>query len=174
MARALGEILAFGRPRPPRRAAIRAWEVARRLGSLVATESERRQVDFTVQGDSHVLAQADPDHLQQILMNLVLNALQATPAGGLVMVRIHREGDAVAVEVRDTGAGIPADELGEVFEPFYTTKPSGTGLGLSISRQLAELNGGSLALESAPGHGTIARLLLAGPGKEPDVERPDH
>jgi len=53
-------------------------------------------VDFTVQGDPHVLAQVDPDHLQQILMNLVLNALQATPAGGLVTLRIHREGDEVA------------------------------------------------------------------------------
>jgi two-component system sensor histidine kinase AtoS len=174
MARALGEILAFGRPRPPQRAAIRAWEVARRLRTLVATEGERRQVDFTVQGDPYVLAQVDPDHLQQILMNLVLNALQATPAGGLVTLRIHREGDAVAVEVRDTGAGIPADKLPEVFEPFYTTKPSGTGLGLSISRQLAELNGGSLTLESASGQGTTARVLLATPEKELDVERPHH
>jgi two-component system sensor histidine kinase AtoS len=165
MARTVGEILAFGRPRAPQRAPVRAWEVARRLQSLLATESEERQVDVTLQGDPHVVAAADPDHLQQILMNLVLNALQATPPGGMVAIRIHREGGEVAVEVRDTGAGIAADKLAEVFEPFFTTKPSGTGLGLSISRQLAELNGGRLVLESAPGQGTTARLLLPGTGE---------
>jgi two-component system sensor histidine kinase AtoS len=148
--------------------------VARRLQSLLSTEAEARQVDLTVQGDPHVVALADPDHLQQILMNLALNALQATPPGGLVTLRVHREGAAVLVEVRDTGAGIPEARLREVFEPFFTTKPAGTGLGLSISRQLAELNGGRLSLESASGQGTTARLVLAGPGKEGDAEHPDH
>jgi two-component system sensor histidine kinase AtoS len=172
MARTLGDILAFGRPRLPQRSEVRVWEVARRLQSLVATECESRQVDFTVQGDPHAAVLADPDHLHQILMNVVLNALQATPPGGLVTLRVIRDGDLVAMEVRDTGSGIGPDQLREVFEPFYTTKPSGTGLGLSISRQLAELNGGSLTLESAPGQGTTARLVLRTPGKEQDVERP--
>ena len=174
MARTLGEILAFGRPRPPQRSEVRVWEVAQRLRSLVAKEAEARQVDFTVQGDPNVTAVADPDHLQQILMNLALNALQATAPGGLVTLRVHREGDGVAIEVRDTGSGIPEERLSEVFEPFFTTKPSGTGLGLSISRLLAELNGGRLSLESAAGQGTTARLVLSPPGKERDVERPHH
>ncbi len=173
MARTLGEILAFGRPRPPQRSEVRVWEIAQRLRSLVATEGDARQVDFTVQGDPNVHAVADPDHLHQILMNLVLNALQATPPGGLVTLRIHRDGEAVEAEVRDTGAGIAEDRMREVFEPFYTTKPSGTGLGLSISRLLAELNGGTLSLESAPGQGTTARLVFGAAGKERDADRPD-
>jgi two-component system sensor histidine kinase AtoS len=185
MARTLGEILAFGRPRPPQRSAVPVWGVARRLQSLLATESESRQVDLTLQGDPHVEAVADPDHLHQILMNLVLNALQATPPGGVVTLRVHREGGEVLAEVRDTGTGIAEDALREVFEPFYTTKPSGTGLGLSISRLLAELNGGRLSLESAPGQGTTARLaLVASAGaaapqppprdEESDVQRAHH
>lgn len=167
MARTLGEILAFGRPRPPQRAEVRVWEVSRRLEGLLRTECESRQVDLTLQGDPNVRAVVDPDHLHQILMNLVLNALQATPAGGVVTVRVHRDGDEVLVEVRDTGAGIPPERLREVFEPFFTTKPAGTGLGLSISRLLAELNGGRLALESAPGQGTTARLTLGDAGAAP-------
>lgn len=164
MARTLGEILAFGRPRPPQRGEVRVWEVARRLETLLATECRERQVDLTIQGDPHVVGLVDPDHLHQILMNLLLNAAQATPPGGLIAVRVHRDGGEVAIEVRDTGSGIPEDELHEVFEPFFTTKPSGTGLGLSISRLLAELNGGRVGLESAPGQGTTARLVLAAAG----------
>ncbi len=166
MARTLGEILAFGRPRPPQRTEVRVWEVARRLETLLGTELEERQVDLTLQGDPNVYAAADADHLHQILMNLVLNALQATPPGGVVTIRVHRDGARVEVEVRDTGSGIPEERLREVFEPFFTTKPSGTGLGLSISRLLAEMNGGSLTLESGAGQGTTARLALnaaAGP-----------
>jgi len=168
MSRTMGDILAFGRPRPPERTDVRVRETARRLESLLATEARQRQVGFTVQGelDLHVLV--DEDHLLQILLNLVLNALQATPAGGLVALRCYRQAEQVAIEVRDTGSGIPPAKLREVFEPFYTTKPSGTGLGLSICRQLAQLNGGSLDLESMPGHGTTARLLL-GPGKDRDA-----
>ena len=172
MARTMGEILAFGRPRPPERTDVRVREVARRLQALVAGEAEQRGVGFALQGDLDVAVLVDFDHLLQIVLNLSLNALQATPAGGLVTLRCFRDGDRVAIEVHDTGAGIPADQLREVFEPFYTTKPGGTGLGLSTSRLLAELNGGNLSLESTPGQGTTARLSLH-PGGERDGERPD-
>jgi two-component system, NtrC family, sensor histidine kinase HydH len=172
MARTMGEILAFGRPRPPERIDVRVREVARRLHALVETEAQQREVGFALQGDLDLSVLVDFDHLLQITMNLALNALQATPPGGLVTLRCYRTEDQVAIEVHDTGAGIPADQLREVFEPFYTTKPGGTGLGLSISRLLAELNGGTLSLESNPGQGTTARLLL--PGGVRDAERPDH
>lgn len=168
MSRKIGDMLAFGRPRPPERAQVRVRETVRRIQSLLSTEAKERQVGFTVQGELDLEVLVDEDHLLQILMNLVQNALQATPAGGLVTLRCLRQGDLVAIEVRDTGSGIPAEILGEVFEPFYTTRPSGTGLGLSISRRLAQLNGGSLELESAPGHGTTVRLLLA-PGRDRDA-----
>ncbi len=168
MSRKIGNMLAFGRPRPPERALLRVRETVRRIQSLLSTEAKEREVGFTVQGELDLEVLADEDHLLQILMNLALNALQATPAGGLVTLRCLRQGKQVAIEVRDNGSGIPPEILGEVFEPFYTTKPSGTGLGLSISRRLAQLNGGSLELESAPGEGTTARLLLE-PGKAPDA-----
>lgn len=166
MSRAMGDLLAFGRPRPPEPADLRVRETTRRLESMLATEARQRQVRFTVQGELDLRVRADEDHLLQIVLNLALNALQATPPGGLVTVRCSRTGARVAIEISDTGSGIPPAQLAKVFEPFYTTKPGGTGLGLAICRQLAQLNGGSLELESLPGHGTTARLLL-GSGKDP-------
>lgn len=110
---------------------------------------------------------ADPDRLRQILNNLLSNALKFTPRGGRIALRIRREDDVVAFEVRDTGTGIAPEELERVFESFYqvdgstTREAGGTGLGLTISRRLAEMMGGSLELESEGlGHGTTARLVL--------------
>jgi two-component system, NtrC family, sensor histidine kinase HydH len=165
IARTMGEILAFGRPRPPKRQEVLVSEAAERLRALVATVAEQRQITVTVSGEGEPTALVDPDHLTQILMNLALNAIQATPAGGEVVIAFRRRAERLLLEVRDTGEGIPQEALREVFEPFYTTKPAGTGLGLSISRQLTELNGGSLGLESAPGRGTIARVLLPAGGR---------
>ncbi|HTP50970.1 MAG TPA: HAMP domain-containing sensor histidine kinase [Anaeromyxobacteraceae bacterium] len=160
MARAMEDLLAFGRPSPPRRQEVQVREVARRLHALVAEEAERRQVEFRVKVAPDLLAVVDPDHLQQILMNLALNALQATPAGGVVTLDAYPAGPQVTIEVTDTGTGIPAEALRHVFDPFFTTKRGGTGLGLSISRQLAEMNDGRLTLESVPLSGATARVTL--------------
>ena len=122
---------------------------------------------FSCQSNPDLELWADPDHLQQIILNLALNAVQATPAEGAVILRATAEGEQVAFEVRDTGCGIPAELLGRVSDPFFTTKTKGVGLGLSISRQLCELNGGQISIDSAPGHGTVVRVLLpiAKPGQ---------
>lgn len=173
MARAMEDLLAFGRPRPPKRSEVQVREAARRIAALAAGEAEKRQVELRVKVDPGLRAVVDPDHLLQILMNLTLNALQATPAGRAVTLDAHPVGSRVVVEVADEGPGIPSDTLKKVFDPFFTTRPGGTGLGLSISRQLAELNGGNLTLESLPGSGTTARVTLLR-SETSDDEHPDH
>ena len=160
MARAMEDLLAFGRPQPPKRSEVQVREVARRLATLAAGEADRRAVELRLKVDPSLRAVVDPDHLLQILMNLTLNALQATPAGKAITLDAHAAGDRVVLEVSDEGPGISPESLRRVFEPFFTTSPGGTGLGLSISRQLAEMNGGSLSLESQPGAGTTARVTL--------------
>jgi two-component system sensor histidine kinase AtoS len=160
MARAMEELLAFGRPRPPERVVVQVREVARRLHALLANEAERRQVRLEVKAPPDLRAVADSDHLLQILMNLTLNALHATPPGGKVTLDAYPAGPQVVIEVVDTGSGITSVTLQHVFEPFFTTKSGGTGLGLSISRQLAELNDGRLTLESVHGAGSTARVTL--------------
>jgi signal transduction histidine kinase len=106
---------------------------------------------------------ADANQLSQILMNLLLNAAQATPPGGAIAVLAEkvRFADMIELRVRDTGSGIPADILPHVFEPFFTTKRGkGTGLGLSITRNYVRSHGGDIQLESIPGSGTTVRVTL--------------
>jgi signal transduction histidine kinase len=106
---------------------------------------------------------ADVNQLSQILMNLLLNAAQATPAGGSITLSAGMEQSARIIElrVRDSGSGIPADILPHVFEPFFTTKcGKGTGLGLSISQSYIRSHGGDIQLESTPGTGTSVRVTL--------------
>jgi signal transduction histidine kinase len=106
---------------------------------------------------------ADANQLSQILMNLLLNAAQATPDGGSITISAQKIKFAEAVElsVTDTGEGIPADILPHVFEPFSTTKRGqGTGLGLSISHAYVRSHGGDIRVDSIPGRGTTVRITL--------------
>jgi two-component system sensor histidine kinase AtoS len=165
MGRAMEDILVFGRPRPPERKELALREVLPSVVALLEPEAAQRKVTLTVEGDLDEVVVVDPDHLRQILLNLAQNALQASQEGGRVTVRARAEEAQTVVEVTDTGAGLAPEQLAQVFEPFFTTKPGGTGLGLSISRQLAELNGGSLVLESEAGQGTTARVTLRSRGR---------
>lgn len=167
LGRVVSDLVDFGRPRPPAPGVVPVRDLARRISATIEPEAQARGVHFSCQGNPDLELWADPDHLQQIILNLALNAVQATPAEGAVILRATAEGEQVAIEVRDTGCGIPAELLGRVSDPFFTTKTKGVGLGLSISRKLCELNGGQISIDSAPGHGTVVRVLLpiAKPGQ---------
>ena len=110
------------------------------------------------------------EQIHQVLLNLLLNAIQATPRGGSVSVRIwpDSKADGVCVEVADTGRGIGAENIEQVFDPFFTTKgpDQGTGLGLMICHRIVTDHGGSIEVESEPAQGTRFRVRLpeAGPG----------
>ena len=106
--------------------------------------------------------QADPTQLQQVFLNLFLNALQAMPRGGElgVRTRLEEDGERIRVEVSDTGVGIREDLIDKVFLPFYTTKQKGTGLGLAISRQLVEQHDGSISVANRSGGGALFTILL--------------
>jgi signal transduction histidine kinase len=109
---------------------------------------------------------ADPAQLQQILINLVLNALDVTPAGGRVEIGARpssvRERTGIALTVSDTGPGIPPELRSKVFEAFFTTKPAGqgTGLGLAICRDIVQAHGGEIEVESTPGSGTTFTVWI--------------
>ncbi|MBN2464252.1 hypothetical protein JXD38_01325 [candidate division WOR-3 bacterium] len=105
---------------------------------------------------------ADSGQLLQVLVNLVVNALQATSAGGKIAISTERAGDFVALAVADTGAGMTPEILRQVFIPFFTTKPigEGTGLGLSVVHGIVSAHGGRIEVESEPRRGTRFRVLL--------------
>jgi signal transduction histidine kinase len=106
--------------------------------------------------------QADPTQLQQIFLNLFLNALHAMPRGGELGIRTHLEGDGkmIRIEISDTGIGIREDLIDKVFQPFFTTKQKGTGLGLAISRQMIEQHDGTISVANRPGGGVLFTILL--------------
>jgi two-component system, NtrC family, sensor kinase len=104
----------------------------------------------------------NPGQINQVVLNLLTNAVQAVERGGVVVLRTAREGDWAVVSVSDDGAGMDETTLARLGEPFFTTRTlgTGTGLGIAISRGIAERHGGRLEFVSAPGAGTTARLLL--------------
>lgn len=105
---------------------------------------------------------ADPMQLQQVFLNLLINALDAMPEGGTLTVRsrFHPEEGMISLDVEDSGKGIDPADAEKIFQPFFTTKPMGTGLGLAISRQLVEQNGGTITAEPREGGGTRFRIRL--------------
>lgn len=104
--------------------------------------------------------------LSGALVNLLENALQATPEGGKICLLAARQGDSIRIAVRDTGAGIDASLKTRIFEPFFTTRGQGTGLGLAIALGVARAYGGNIELDSTPGHGSEFAMLLPQPSNE--------
>lgn len=105
----------------------------------------------------------DKIHIQQTLVNLIMNAAQAMPNGGLIRIKTGIEGDYVYISVTDNGVGIKKEILDKIFEPFFTTKEKGegTGLGLSLCKRLVEANKGKIEVESKEGEGATFKILLS-------------
>jgi two-component system sensor histidine kinase HydH len=106
----------------------------------------------------------DPARIQQLLINLIDNALCVTPAPAKVETRVCREGDALLYAVRDHGPGVPSGDRLRVFEPFHTTKLRGTGLGLAVAKRIADLHGGRIDIANPPGGGAEFQVLLPAAG----------
>lgn len=131
--------------------------------ALVANEAKLAHVEMINKINGVPLVQASVFELQQVLVNLIFNGIQAMPRGGTITIMAQHDKDGVAVRIQDTGEGISPDNLKKVFKPFFTTKPAGqgTGLGLAVSQRIIEKFGGSLTLESPGiGQGTTAALRL--------------
>jgi signal transduction histidine kinase len=111
-------------------------------------------------GEAGVDLHFDPEQVQQVLVNIVLNAVQASPRGGEVVLRHGRRGAWYAIEVADQGRGIPAEVAARLFEPFFTTKERGTGLGLAISQRIVTAHGGEIRLAPREGGGTVVEVLM--------------
>jgi signal transduction histidine kinase len=124
---------------------------------------ESVRIEFDMDGGDAVPLRGDREQLRQVWLNLAANAFEAMPQGGCLSVRLRTGDDGkTLVEFEDTGAGIAAEDLPRVGQPFYTTKQGGTGLGLAIASRIVERHGGTLSLESVVGRGTTVRVALPG------------
>jgi two-component system sensor histidine kinase HydH len=155
----LQNYLSFTRPleaAQPRRVELGAL-VSDTLVILSARADDAR-VRLYAEGDATL--EADPRRLKEALLNLVTNAIEATPPGGEVIVEVRRTEDGAEIVVRDTGRGMPAETLTRIGTPFFTTRDDGTGLGVVLARSVIAQHGGSLRYESEPGKGTRVSVTL--------------
>jgi signal transduction histidine kinase len=167
MARLVANLLQFSRPGREEVSTVDVCEEVTKTVELTEHHFRKRQVavrpDFA--GGVPVIF-ADRQHLRQVFLNLFTNGADAMPAGGTLTVRVRpvelAGAPAVAVEVADTGVGIPPEHLARVFEPFFTTKEEGkgTGLGLAICKRIVQQHNGTLEVESKVGEGTTIRVTL--------------
>jgi two-component system sensor histidine kinase AtoS len=154
------DLLDFARPRDPRIEAVAIGELLQHLSELVERPARDTLVRISWRAEGGLVLRADAGHVRQILMNLILNALQAMPEGGRLHIEAARRNGEGVIEVLDSGAGMPEEVLPQITDPFFTTRPGGTGLGLAITRQLVEMNSGRIAFASRCGEGTIATVTL--------------
>jgi signal transduction histidine kinase len=170
--RIVSELLDYTRPRPLQPQGVRVREVVERTALALAPIFAAQRQELRTEGPRDLVVWADPDRLEQVLINLVKNAAEASPQGGSVRLRWEASGpedifgSSVVFRVEDDGVGMAAEQCARAFEPFYTTKGGGSGLGLSLSHAVAEQHGGRLLLQSTPGRGTTARLELPSGGPE--------
>ncbi|HRK20260.1 MAG TPA: ATP-binding protein [Fimbriimonadaceae bacterium] len=160
--RLCSEFLEFARPFDLHRRKARLGEIVSRVADLSRTEFESARVvlDFELPSDEPTILM-DPIRIEQVVRNLVCNALHASAPGNRVSIRVG-EG---WFEVEDNGGGISEVQQQNLFVPFFTTKPQGTGLGLSVVKKIIDAHGGAIHFESKPGHGTRFRVQL-GTGTE--------
>jgi signal transduction histidine kinase len=155
------EFLDYARPKPPRLRPADLPDVVRRVVSLLGPQAEQAGVALAVEGDDASQGlRIDPEQIEQVLVNVVLNAVQASPRGGQVKIRHYPRDGRYRIEVADQGPGIPPDSKARIFEPFFTTKERGTGLGLAISQRIIAAHRGEIRITPGQGGGTVVEILL--------------
>ena len=161
-------LLGFARPRESDMQYVDIHEVLDRMVSLVGLKAKQARVEVVRRYEPDLpRVFADPEKLQQAFLNIMLNAIDAMPQGGVLAVATaacggpeSAAGSRVRIDFRDTGVGIPPDQLDKVFTPFFTTRERGTGLGLAIARRVVSEHGGEITVESEPGVGTAFSMFL--------------
>jgi signal transduction histidine kinase len=160
--RIVGQMLSITRRRPPVRAQVDAEVSVRSVIALLEVEARRRQVRLTVARSGRCDVFADADQLQQVALNLIRNALEASPQGTAVHVSLGGDSTRLLLEVRDAGPGLADHVRAHLFEPFYTTKADsgGSGLGLSVVRSIVQEHKGQVEFVESSGAGCVVRVSL--------------
>jgi len=156
------------RPSPVQLKVVSLNAIVEKTVELLRPEIDNRGVTVTLKLARNLAgAQIDAAQMQQVLVNLVKNAVQAMTTGGSLTLQTGETSDGIWVSVADTGGGIPEEQINRIFEPFYTTKKKGTGLGLMIVQRIVRAHNGRIELESHEGQGTTFRIWLPLHEKKP-------
>lgn len=158
LSRVTNDLLEYGRPRPAQPREVSVAQLFAHAAHVVGPQMQARNIDFQCAAPPDLQVYIDPDQAQQVLLNLCLNALQASSEGQVVRLDAEPWQGRVRMVVTDQGCGISAADLQNIRQPFFTLKARGTGLGLSICQQLLEANGARMEIASTVGEGT--RVIL--------------
>lgn len=156
------EFLDYASTRPPKMQEISLPDTIGYVADASRAHASSKGVHFTVSVPAGISVRADEGQLQQALMNLLLNAVDASPADGTIGVRVEDGNQSVRIHVENSGKVISEPALSRIFEPFFTTKPHGTGLGLAIARNIARAQGGDLVLSANDAGRICFSLILPG------------
>ena len=157
----VSDLLQTARPHPPKVRKSDLNTTVEHAVMLGRQQALAKSVEITLQKDASLPElEHDSDQIHQVLLNLLLNAMQAIDNDGKVSVSVKARGNAAVVEVTDNGRGIPPEQLPHIFRPFYTTKGDGTGLGLSLAHRIVEDHQGRIDVTSVIGSGTTFAVVL--------------
>nr|WP_151992838.1 two-component system sensor histidine kinase AtoS [Buttiauxella massiliensis] len=156
------QLLDFARPQTGKWQAVNLNQILNDCLVLIKTKGVEARIDFLTRVDQSLTdIEADGEMLKQVILNILINAVQAIPARGKIFIRTRRLGDTLQIlRIKDTGCGISEQIKSKIFDPFYTTKSSGTGLGLAISQRIINAHQGDIRFTSHPNKGTTFTLLL--------------
>ena len=156
------DLLVFARPRPLRAEHVDVAALVRGTADLIRRDPALAAVDVRVDVDraAGAIVQADPEQLQMVFQNVLINAAQAMNGLGDISVTVSDADGRCRLSIADHGPGMPADVRDKAFDPFFTTKHRGTGLGLAIAKRIIDAHGGEIRIETPPGGGTIVSIDL--------------
>ena len=164
----LTNFLDFARPQTPRKILLEPELLLQSVASLVSETARMAHTEIRFEFNGTGQIAIDAEQIRQVLLNLALNAVQAMPDGGEIVLRSRQEGGSVILEVVDQGVGIAPENLERIFDPFFTTRAAGTGLGLSIAFQIVQGNGGKITVSNNSDRGATFAVIFPLVSGEPE------
>ncbi|MBN2058328.1 MAG: hypothetical protein JW782_05995 [Candidatus Saganbacteria bacterium] len=154
------KLLKFGRPGRLSLSQVEVNGLIRETLALFSSQMEKKGVTLSLDLPGRIVILVDPDQLTQVIVNLVLNAIEAMPCGGGLNIATRADADGLEIRVSDGGTGIEPDTIESIFDPFYTSKADGTGMGLAVAYRSVKEHGGDIRVESRPGKGATFIIWL--------------
>ena len=161
--RVVGQLLEFARPMEIRRTVAGISALINHTVRLVEQDAAQRGVEIRTRLPAEeIFLELDEDKMKQVLINILINALDATDKGDVITVEVARSkpGESLSLMISDTGRGIKKDDLHHIFDPYFTTKQSGTGLGLALVHKIVKAHGGDVVISSTPELGTEVKIII--------------
>jgi PAS domain S-box-containing protein len=157
------QFLSFARPPKLRLSEVSSNKILKELKALIGSQAIEKEILFEINEDAEVFLNIDYDQMKQAFLNLLQNAVDATPTGGRIKVKLATNNNKAIFEIEDTGKGIPSENFSKIFNLYYSTKSDGVGLGLSMVQQIISQHSGNIFVESQLGVGTkfIVELPLS-------------